>query len=140
VLIANDFYTGKNSKLAPNYKGLTEIININDTKVRVKVGNKVLYVEKLKLFLGETKSDTDNYFVELNFNGAQFDRPITRMRAKLIKYKEAAQLALTMLKNEEEDDAMCDNPFDQCPICDAEERYMKDNPRDKKTHSKVPQL
>jgi hypothetical protein len=101
----------------------------------VKVGNniKVLNVEKLKLFLGETKSDTDNHFEELNFNGAQFDRPITRMHAKLIKYKEAAQLALTMLKNEEEDDAMCDIPFDQCPICDAEERYMKDNPRDKNT-------
>jgi len=40
---------------------------------------------------------------DLNFNGTQFDGPITRMRAKLIKYREAAQLALTLLKKEEEE-------------------------------------
>ncbi len=26
---------------------------------------------------------------------------------------------------------MCEILFDQCPICDAEEQYIKDNPRDK---------
>jgi hypothetical protein len=118
----------------PNFKGPAETIDINDTNAKVKVGNKikVLNVEKLKLLLQE-KSDTDTHFEELNFNDAQFDGPGTG--AKLIKYKEAAQLALTLLKNEEEEeniDAMCDILFDQCPICDTEERYLKDNPRDKK--------
>jgi len=27
---------------------------------------------------------------------------------------------------------MCDILFDQCPICDAEEQYIKNNTRDKK--------
>jgi hypothetical protein len=49
VLIANDFYTGKNPKLAPKFKGPGEIIDINDTNAKVKINNKikVLNVNKL---------------------------------------------------------------------------------------------
>jgi hypothetical protein len=49
VLIANDFYTGKNPKLAPQFKGPREIIDINDTNAKVKINNKikVLNVNKL---------------------------------------------------------------------------------------------
>jgi hypothetical protein len=41
VLIANDFYTGKNLKLATNYKRQTKIIDINDTIAKLKVGTKI---------------------------------------------------------------------------------------------------
>jgi hypothetical protein len=36
VLIANDFNTLKNSKLAAYWKGPDEIIDINDTNAKVK--------------------------------------------------------------------------------------------------------
>ncbi len=52
-LISNDFYNGKNPKLAPHFKGPGEIIDVNDTNTKVKINNKikVLDVNKLKLFL-----------------------------------------------------------------------------------------
>jgi len=80
VLISNDFYTGKNPKLAPNYKVPAEIIDINDTIAKIKIGSKikVLNAEKLKLFLKEEKSETDPEFEELNFNDTKFDGPITK--------------------------------------------------------------
>ncbi len=137
VLISNDFYIGKNPKLAPMFTGPGKIIDINDTNARVKINNKIkiLNVNKLKLFLQNIESDESPAFLDYDFNENSSDKLLTRARAKLIKYKEAAQLALTLLKNEEEEeniDAMCDILFDQCPICDTEERYLKDNPRDKK--------
>ncbi len=58
VLISNDFYIGKNPKLAPG-----EIIDINDTNAKVKLNNKIkikiLNVNKLKLFLQEHESDQE---------------------------------------------------------------------------------
>ncbi len=55
VLISNDFYTGKNPKLVPQFKGPGEVIDINDTNAKVKINNKikVLNVNKLKLFVQE---------------------------------------------------------------------------------------
>jgi hypothetical protein len=52
VLIANDFYATKNSKLVPNWRGLAEIIDISDTNVKVQIGHniKVLNISKLKHF------------------------------------------------------------------------------------------
>jgi hypothetical protein len=80
VLLANDFYTGKKTKLAPNYKGPTKIIDINDTNAKIKIGNKVkvINVQKLKLFLQENKREKDNKCEDLNFNDVQFEGPITR--------------------------------------------------------------
>jgi len=60
----------------------------------------VLNVEKLKIFLEETKSDTDTNFEGLNFKYTPIDGPIIRTQAKLIKYKEPVQLAL-LIPNEE---------------------------------------
>jgi hypothetical protein len=57
-------------------------------------------VEKLKIFLEETKSDTDTNFEGLNFKYTPIDGPIIRTQAKLIKYKEPVQLAL-LIPNEE---------------------------------------
>ncbi len=41
VLISNDLYNGKNPKLAPQFKALGEIIDINDTNVKVKINKKL---------------------------------------------------------------------------------------------------
>jgi hypothetical protein len=59
VLISNDFNKGKNQKLAPQFKGHGEIIDINDTNAKVKINNKIklLNVNKLKLFLPENDND-----------------------------------------------------------------------------------
>jgi hypothetical protein len=102
VLISNDFNTGKNQRLAPQFKGRGEIIDINDTNAKVKINNKikVLNVNKLKLFLQENDNDINTELQDLNFNILSSDKPLTRTRAKLINYKNAAQLALIMLGEE----------------------------------------
>jgi transposase InsO family protein len=133
VLISNDFYVGKNPKLAPTYTGPGEIIDINDTNAKVKINNKIkiLNVNKLKLFLQDHQSDEEQTFLDYNFNDAESDKPLTRARAKLINYKNAAQLALLMLKEEggysevETIDSLCSEP---CPSCDTENDYFKLNP------------
>jgi hypothetical protein len=89
VLISNDFYIGKNPKLAPTFTGPGEIIDINDTNAKVKINNKIkiLNVIKLKLFLQENESDQEQTFLDYNFNDSSSDKPLTRARAKLINYK-----------------------------------------------------
>ncbi len=141
VLISNDFYVGKNLKLAPTYTGLGEIIDINDTNAKGKLNNKIkiFNVNKLKLFLQEHESDQNQTFLEYDFNDSSSDKPLTRARAKLINYKNAAQLALLMLKEEggysnfepsasydfDNIDSLCSEP---CPSCDTENEYFKLNP------------
>jgi hypothetical protein len=133
VLISNDFYVGKNSKLAPTYTGPGEIVDINDTNAKVKINNKIkiLNVNKLKLFLQEHESDPQQTFLDYNFNDSSSDKPPTRARAKLINYKNAAQLALLMIKEEGESndferiDSLCSEP---CPSSDTENNYFKLNP------------
>jgi hypothetical protein len=92
VLISNDFYTGKNPKLVPAFKGPAEIIDINDTNAKVKIGNKfkVINLNKLKLFLEDQTCETDTDMQDLNINNAPNDGPITQARAKLMKYKDTA--------------------------------------------------
>jgi hypothetical protein len=69
VLISNNLYTGKKPKLAPSFKGPGEIIDINETNAKVKIGNKikVVNVNKLKMFLKETSSETDYYITIFEF-------------------------------------------------------------------------
>ena len=119
VLISNDFDTMKNPKLVPNWKGPGEIIYINDTNAKIKFKNKVkvLNVAKLKHFYENVEKSVDKEgdarqfnqdFNQPNgelltdfsdiFNKAQSEGPITRAKAKLIKYKDAAQLALIFIK------------------------------------------
>jgi hypothetical protein len=128
VLISNEFYMGKNPKLAPAFKGPAKIIDLNDTNAKVKIGNKikVLNINKLKLFLQQQTCDTDTETQNLNFNDAPRDGPITRARAKLIKFKDTAHLTLLMLSEEGETEinSMCDGP---CPSCDTENEYFKCN-------------
>ncbi len=57
--------------------------------------------------------------------------------AKVINYKIAAQLVLSILNKKSDENnkdifqtdisAMCDIPLDQCPICNAEKDYLKIN-------------
>jgi hypothetical protein len=49
VLISNDFYEGKNPKLAPTFTGPSEIININDTNTKVKIIRKDCFQVKSNL-------------------------------------------------------------------------------------------
>ncbi len=137
MLTSNDFYTGENPKLAPNFKGPAEIIDINYTNTKVKIGNKikVLTVEELKLFHENSESDIGTNIKDLNFNDMPNDGPITRAPKKLIKYKETAHLALLILNEESESeafidiDSLCDGP---CSSCDAENHYFKNNPVQRK--------
>jgi hypothetical protein len=132
VLISNNFYVGKNPKLAPTFTGPAEMIDINDTNAKVKLSNKIkiVNVNKLKLFLQEHEGEKQT-LLDFNFNDSQSDKPLTRARAKLINYKNAAQLALLMLKEEggssdfETIDSLCSEP---CPSCDTEDDYFKLNP------------
>ncbi len=99
----------------------------------MKINNKIkiLNVNKLKLFLQEHESDQNQTFLDYDFNDSSSDKPLTRARAKLINYKNAAQLALLMLKEEggssdfDTIDSMCSEP---CPSCDTENEYFKLNP------------
>jgi hypothetical protein len=123
VLISNDFYTGKITKLVPQFKGPGEIIDINDNNAKVKINNKinVLNVNKLNIFLQETNKDIDTELQDLNFKDFSSDKPLTLIRTKLINYKNAAQRALIMLSevggdNDIEIDSLCYGP---CPSCDS---------------------
>jgi hypothetical protein len=67
---------------------------------------------------------------DLNFNDFSSDEPLTHARAKLINYKNAAQLALIMLSeeggaNDIEIDSLCNGP---CASYDSEANYFKLNP------------
>jgi hypothetical protein len=139
VLVANDFNTTQNPKLVPNWKGLAEIIDINDTNAKIKIKNKikVLNGSKLKHFFkniknSEEKEDANGDFNQTPdiyrdiFNQAQPSGPITRVQAKLIKYKDAAQLSLILLKNEESPkiDSLCD-PSDHCAECESKDTYFE---------------
>jgi hypothetical protein len=137
VLIANEFDTTKN----PNWKGPGEIIDINDTNAKIKFKNKikVLNVAKLKHFYKNVKKsivkegDANQFNQNFNqhnekaltdfndiFNEAHSEGPITRAKAKLIKYKDAAQLALLLLKSETDTiNSLCD-PSDHCGCCESE--------------------
>jgi hypothetical protein len=151
VLIANNFDTTKNPKLVPNWKGPGKIIDINDTNAKIKFKNKikVLNVAKLKHFYENVEKSAEkeseaNDFNQFNqnfnqqsenrlpdfndiFNKAHNEGPITRAKAKLIKYKDAAQLALLLLKSENDTiNSLCD-PSDHCGCCESEENYLAES-------------
>ncbi len=61
------------------------------------------------------------------FNKAHSEGPITRAKAKLIKYKDAAQLALLLLKSENDTiNSLCD-PSQNCGRCESEETYLAES-------------
>ncbi len=97
VLISNDVYTCKNHpKPVKSFKHPGEIVDINDTNAKVKIGNKIklLNINKLKLFLqeqeGEAETDLPDLVLLINLS-----------HAKSINYKNAASLELLMLNEEQ---------------------------------------
>jgi hypothetical protein len=109
----------------------------------------VLNVAKLKHFyenvekFAEKESEAENFNQDFNqrsekarpdfndfndiFNKAHNEGPITRAKAKLIKYKDTAQLALLLLKSEKDTiDSLCD-PSDHCGRCESEETYLPES-------------
>jgi hypothetical protein len=101
-------------------------------KVKVNKKIKVLNVNKLKIFLQDTDTDIDKMLQDQNFNEFSSENPLTCAHAKLINYKNAAQLALIMLNEEDglndievEVDSLCDRP---CTSCNSEAEYFKLNP------------
>jgi hypothetical protein len=135
----------KNPKLVLNWKGPGEIIDINDTNAKIKFKNKIKVqnVAKLKHFYEnvEKSEDEEGDATKFNqtfnqsddqapmdfndiFNQACNEGPLTRAKAKLIKYKDAAQLALILLKSEDENiDSLC-NPENNCKSCESEDSYF----------------
>jgi hypothetical protein len=68
---------------------------------------------------------TDIKSYHLNFNDAQTKGPIICTLDKLIDDKNAVQLAISILKEEEEEEmknifSVCEITFDECKICNAE--------------------
>jgi hypothetical protein len=120
-----------NSNLVPTFTGPGEIIDINDINAKVKIHNKIKILNVNKLFLQNNDSEEDQTFLDYNLNDTSSDKPLTRARAKLINYKNVAQLALLMLNEEggssdfETIDSLCSEP---CPSCDTENDYFKLNP------------
>jgi hypothetical protein len=136
--------------LVPNWKGPGEIIDINDTNAKIKLKNKVkvLNVSKLKHFYenikksDEKESEAETFNQDFNkkseksehahndfndiFNKAHDEGPITRGKAKLIKYKYAAQLALLLKSEKDTIDSLCD-PSDHCGRCESEENYLAES-------------
>jgi hypothetical protein len=106
---------------------------------------KVLNVAKLKHFYenveksAEKESEAETFNQNFNqsenahhdfndiFNKAHNEGPITRAKAKLIKYKDAAQLALLLLKSEKDTiNSLCD-PSKHCGRCESEETYLAES-------------
>ncbi len=59
------------------------------------------------------------------FNQSQNEGPLTRARAKLIKYKDTAQLALLLLKSETDTvNSLC-LPSEHCGRCESQKSYLK---------------
>jgi len=67
VLISNDFYNGKNPKLAPQFEVPGKIIDTN-TKEKLNNKIKVLNVNKLKLFLQKSDPDIDTKLQDFSAN------------------------------------------------------------------------
>ncbi len=60
-------------------------------------------------------------------NQTQPSGPITRAQAKLIKYKDTAQLALMLLQDEKPSiniNSLCD-PSEHCAECEGKEEYFQ---------------
>jgi hypothetical protein len=113
---------GKNSKLSPNWTGPYEIIDLNDNNAKIKIKNKlkVVNIARIKPFLEEHNThlfqddsspsqDLPNGLDQGHLTGFP-KRPMTRAFQKLQDLKNAANLAIAILQ--EENNADCDgNPF-----------------------------
>lgn len=103
---------GKNAKLTPKWIGPFEIIDVNDTNVRIKLKNgnlKVVNVMWVKPFLedpkhrlvqGDLGSSQCQSYCPFQDNSQRFpNRPLTSALSKLIQFKNAAAMAVKLFEN-----------------------------------------
>jgi hypothetical protein len=112
VWLSDTTSIGKNAKLAPNWIGPYEIVDVNDTNAKLKIKNKlkIVNIAHLKPFVGETKTSLsqDNSRSSQSDPGLSQDqqdqtlsRPMTRAFKKLTDLKNAASLAISLLADNE---------------------------------------
>jgi hypothetical protein len=117
VWLSDTTSIGKNAKLAPNWVGPYEIVDVNDTNAKLKIKNKlkIVNIARLKLFVEEAKnrlsqddlrsSQGDQHLSQDDpglFQDQQvqpLSRPITRAFKKLTNLKNAASMAISLLAN-----------------------------------------
>jgi len=113
---------GKNSKLSPNWTGPYEIIDLNDNNAKIKFKNKlkVVNIARIKPFLEELNprliqdDSSPSQDSTTGLDKGQLKelpkRPMTRAFQKLQDLKNAASIAIAILKEENEE--LCyDNIF-----------------------------
>ncbi len=118
----------KNAKLTPKWQGPAKITEINDSNARIVLPNgktKTLNLMRIKKFFKqpETNSDNENKTVSgsdnLDFNSrSEFTGPVSRAMKKLLKQKNASNLAISVL---------CDLSKKHCSMCEWEQE-CSDNP------------
>jgi hypothetical protein len=113
VWLSDTTSIGKNAKLAPNWVGPYEIVDVNDTNAKLKIKNKlkIVNIARLKPFMEETKTclSQDNSRSSQSDPGLSQDlpdqtlsRPMTRAFKKLTDLKNAASLAISLLADDKE--------------------------------------
>jgi hypothetical protein len=116
---------GKNPKLTPKWQGPAKITEVNDTNAKVILPNgktKIYNIMRLKKFFAPSPNEngaTNDQNSELNFKEApKITGPITRAMKKLLKQKEATEMAINVL---------CDLSKTHCSMCEWEQEFS-DNP------------
>jgi transposase InsO family protein len=115
VWLSDTTSIGKNAKLAPNWVGPYEIVDVNDTNAKLKIKNKlkIVNIARLKPFMEETKTclSQDNSRSSQSDPGLSQDqqdqtlsRPMTRAFKKLTDLKNAASLAISLLADDKEEE------------------------------------
>jgi hypothetical protein len=112
VWLSDTTALGKNPKLTPKWLGPYKIVDLNENNVKLKIKQnkfKIINISRLKAFHEDTTSrlSQDNLhlsqgnpslFQDSHQNFPQ--RPMTRALKKLIDYKNAATMAISILHHE----------------------------------------
>jgi len=100
VLYMEMSFLNKNQKLAPKWSGPVEIIDVNDTNVKVRTPKgkiKLLNVMRIKKFFEEDgHAQNEEHYEELDLP-TNTSRPMTRALSKLIKQRQATSIAINLI-------------------------------------------
>jgi hypothetical protein len=112
VWLSDTTALGKNLKLTPKWLGPYKIVDLNDNNAKIEIKNNkfnVIYISRLKAFYEEkpTRLSQDDLCLSQGDPGLFQDqhnnfpqRPMTRALKKLIDYKNAAAMAISLLNDE----------------------------------------
>ncbi len=117
VWLSDTTALGKNPKLTPKWVGPYKIVDINDNNAKIELKPnkfKVINISRLKAFQEETKCLSQDAQCLSQGNPSLFEdstslsppRPMTRALKKLLDYKNAAAMAISIINSELEDE--CD--------------------------------